>query len=263
MPYTRYVRDRPLDGVGRSIWRYMDRTKFTDMVDGHPLFFTRLRYFVASDMDVHEGELAPSNYLSDVNPADMVERVLGCNAAPHIVRMVERQYGPADWLHRQEEWVREHAYVNCWCVGEFESQTMWDQYVQDNEGLVVRSTIRRLVRAFTATPGALYIQPVHYYDPESEATVPPDPFLLPTYKHKRWRHECELRCFVILSETSDAYRMHPNGLGLWLSADLAALIEEVRVPLRAGRDFINQIEELLVSTGLATVPVTLSALERG
>jgi len=51
---------------------------------------------------------------------------------------------------------RDVLVVNCWFLGETESQQMWNEYVGSSEGVALRSTLKRLDQKHTGKAGIYY-----------------------------------------------------------------------------------------------------------
>jgi hypothetical protein len=261
LPYGRSIRQRPLEREGRSIWRYISLRKLEDMVSGRHLFFTRLRHIVDREIDVFEGALADVNLEEpNVNVNWFLQEVLAPGQPQETIDAVRRQFGDVASLRDQQEWGREHTYVHCWFIGEFESERMWREYVPDGRGVVVQSTIRKLRYSFDATPGDIYILPVIYHDPASRRMVPVDVFHTPLYKRDTYRHEQELRCFVLAPQIHQEYVVHPDGIGVWVPCNVGSLVDRVRVPPGAEDDLVDQVHTILRAAGLPTIAVERSAL---
>jgi hypothetical protein len=243
----------------------MESWKLEDIVLGGHLFFTRLRHIVDSELDPYEGSLSPLNYENpEVNVEWMLKRI-GAAWQPNegvqaLVEGIRRQYGDVNHLHWQENWARDCTYVNCWFLGEFESRQMWDSYVQHSDGVVINSTVGRLIGSFSGTAGNVFIQPVIYHDPAADSMVPPDPFHIPLYKHLNYRHEHELPCFVLAPQSNGTLTLREDGNGVWIPVDGATLINQVRVPPGAAPEALKRVEVLLAKANLSQVRVGRSAL---
>jgi hypothetical protein len=143
LPFERSIRQPPIDQPGRSIWRYMNLWKFEDVVRHRRLFFARLRDLVDSEVDENEGALAKVNFdAPQVNVEWMLEQVLAPGQDPDTMEGIKRQFGDVTWLRVQEDWTRDHTFVNCWFIGEFESQRMWDEYGSGVEAVALDTTCR-------------------------------------------------------------------------------------------------------------------------
>lgn len=261
MPYDRSIRQRPLEREGKSVWRYMKLWKFEDLVQRQCLFFTRLRHIVDRELDPFEGTLADVNYSDpNINVDWVLREVLTPGQSQETIDTIRREFGDPECLRRHQEWVRDHTYVNCWFIGEFESERMWNEYAPDGQGVVVQSTIRKLRHSFDSSPGSIFIQPVIYYDPQSGQMVPVDEFHTPLYKHASHRHEQELRGFVVAPQIHGEYELHPDGIGVWVPVDLKILVERVRVSPGATGHIVEHVGSVLRQGALSAVRIERSAL---
>jgi hypothetical protein len=121
--------------------------------------------------------------------------------------------------------LRQCAYTNCWYLSEYESMGMWRAY-SNPEGVVVRSTFKRIKDALTLSPEPIYIGRVHYIDYETGRVDPSN--LLKRFLHKRkpFEYEHELRAlhWNINSLIGDGERA-PTGTAI--RVDVAGLIEAI------------------------------------
>jgi hypothetical protein len=263
VPSTWLFWQRPLDRVGRSIWRYLPWWKFEDLITNHHLFFTRLRYIVDQEIDVFEGGLANINFeRPEVNVESMLRDVLAPGQAVDTIAAITRDYGDPAWVRRMQEWVRDQTYVNCWFTDEFESERMWQDYVPDGDGVVVQSTVRLLVASLEQTPGSVQIDSVIYYDPATDIMVPPDIFRTPLYKHTTYRHEREFRCYVVAPQSHGRYVQHAQEIGYWVPCDPLQLLQRVRTSPQAPVSLTDRVREICERAGLYHVQFERSALER-
>jgi hypothetical protein len=155
------------------IWRYMDLAKFMSMLEEQALHFGR---------------------------ADrMWDKFEGCLSDP-LVDFHRDLYGSAfDTMHEQESnarrRIREHTYLNCWCMGEHESVSMWNSYQKgDGIAIAIRSTYRRLAECLDASERErIYIGKVTYLDYKVDE-IPWNNWLYPyVHKRKSFEFENELR----------------------------------------------------------------------
>lgn len=137
--------------------------------------------------------------------------------------------------------------VNCWHMNEHESAAMWRLYSLSDEGVAVRSTVRRLTELFPRSDGvpkprrsdgrdsepAIYIGQVNYIDYDSAVMEEGNFFWPVMHKRKAFEHERELRAVTfdihMKGEAADTDRTpFPNG-GVLIPADLSKLVEAVYV----------------------------------
>jgi hypothetical protein len=221
-----------------KIWRYMDFTKFADLLQRSALWFTRLDGFP----DKHEGLLPNS--------------VLG---ALSMLSVENPNYGKFNY----EEW-RKRGCVNCWHMNENESAAMWDLYSKD-AGIAVCSRISRLRSAlpedYDPGPWGIYGDAVRYVDfGNYEATLlnvqTSKPVITASELHLKrlsFSHEREYR---LTSTLEGAEEGRP---GKHVPICLKTLIEEVRVSPLA-QDWIVDVVRNEVGVHQFAFPVSKSSL---
>ena len=153
------------------LWRYMDFTKFVSLLERDALFFSR------PDLlgDPFEGSLSPVT--SAAFPQDL-------KAGPIRVQDIDfRQVGRI-------------ARVNCWHLGEFESEAMWRLYAREREGVAIKTVFTRFKDAFVGEEEVVASM-VRYRDYRTES-IPYGNFLFPLL-HKRisFQHEREVRALFL------------------------------------------------------------------
>ena len=161
-----------------SIWRYMDFTKFVDLLEHEALYFRR------SDLydDRFEGSVPVQN--------------------PAAYRAYMRQVAPQlpdsvfDTVSESRRRHRTRIYLNCWHMNECESVAMWQLYTRANEAIAIRSTYQALRDCLPDEPIA-HIGKVNYID--YKTSLIPENNLFWPFLHKRlsFAHEQELRAVIL------------------------------------------------------------------
>lgn len=108
------------------IWRYMDITKFIDLLRTEELYFSNIKYF----NDPAEG------YVSKVFEKNFFE-----NYTDPALRDIEKKYvdEKKDEIYCQV--------VNCWNACPYESVAMWKGYTNELDGIAIKSTVWNLTEA--------------------------------------------------------------------------------------------------------------------
>lgn len=219
-----------------SIWRYMDLAKFLSLLEDEALFFAR------SDMmsDKFEGSTTRKSlefsrgYLGP--EFDELQRTLS----------VVRQN------------LKEHTYLNCWHMSEYESAAMWSLYQVAGHGIAVRSTYRQF-RECLRTEDSVYIGVVKYVDFDSE--VIPEGNTLYPYIRKRRSFEFEREIRGVLSHPGQVVQ---DGTVRWggesagppgksVPVDLDRLVNTVYIAPDAPRWFARLVQSLLARYGRSWV----------
>ena len=231
-----------------SIWRYMDIIKFMSLLETGSLFFSRLDKLD----DPFEGSLTKHRQSERKN--------------------LEERYGGILYQDSQRlvESIIKNTIVNCWHIDEGESVAMWRLYVPDNQGIVIHSTIDRLIRSFPPYDGeippqegywlpALFVKIgiVKYIDFDHYDGVGEDIYLL---KRSAFKHEEELR--AVIEDKSFMGDPHPDDPrfrdgGDYVPCDLETLIEEINIP-PGSPDWIQHAIQSLVNRYGYDLPVNKS-----
>ena len=184
---------QPTDGSVR-VWRYLDLAKFIWLIEKQKIYLSGMD----SLNDPHEG--STPKFLADHEDQQ-------CLAIQRrrLVREFGDDLGNQKFLaelplfidqnrrsrvRRQKD--RREMYVNCWHLGNSESETMWRLYCPDNNGVAIQTSYDKLVKSI-ANDSELYVGQVTYIDYESHG-FPQDNIFYPVM-HKRisFAHEQEAR----------------------------------------------------------------------
>jgi len=142
------ISDDELDSV---VWRYLTFPKFISMISYGALWFCRLDYL----KDEFEGVM-PYKTVSEMKKEN--ERWKPVFSKPELQKQLD------EMPKRNVEDGKVLTAVNCWFLGVNESLQMWNDYVGAPEGVVVKSTIRK-VRDSVYLPSEMsFIGKVKYVD---------------------------------------------------------------------------------------------------
>src|SRR2546425_8722586 len=121
-----------------TIWRYQDLGKLVSMIERRALFFSRLDLLG----DPYEGAQTPGYSLAR-------------SLAAYSVAKQNPVGSDRDIVARQDEEGRrrrEQVFVNCWYMGNHESDAMWRLYCRSGESVAIRATICGLMKALASEP---------------------------------------------------------------------------------------------------------------
>jgi hypothetical protein len=191
------------------IWRYMDVLQFLTMLEQHALYFALLRE--ADDV----WEAALSNRLNATLIASAAD------------------------LSARYRRLSKHVAINCWHENQSESVAMWSLYTSECNGIVIQSTVGRLMESFKSNAGMVHIGRVIYEDHDKDYDEP-----YPTsglnmlravfQKRECYRHESEVRAIIHVMDQlpPDAvppFAIPPPAHGIPFDVDLNLLIQRVVV----------------------------------
>ncbi len=222
--------DKP--GEKDVLWRYMDFTKFVDMLEKESLFFSRLDLLA----DKFEGALPQG----DVFP----EKLLASAPEADGKRL-------AEWLNSTTRStaknIRRAVFVNCWHRNKHESAAMWGLYLKSDEGIAIKSSFSRLKKGMQAALEDIYVSKIKYIDYKNSMIRNVDAVYPALHKRLSFSHEREVRAFLV-DPTEFQYINEPDHVnpkrGINITADLHSLIGDVYVsPVSADwfRDLVNSV----------------------
>ncbi len=225
--------EKPKD-ENAKIWRYLDFTKFISILDRKVLFFVRADRL----SDKFEGSYS--------FPKDIVSLIK--KISPHDFK---------EWFRLLPKYTSEFMYVNCWCLGKYESSAMWKLYLKSDEGIAIQSTYKRLSECFnknSAYKEGIEIGKIKYIE-YGKDLIPPNMYLSFLYKRKSFEHEKELRAIITLisdeqiEEPKDKKNKKPeNDLtssGIYIPIDLDILIEKIYVSPTSEKWFKDLVESIV------------------
>jgi hypothetical protein len=247
MPIEAYVGQLEPQDQDAIIWRFMNSTKFLDLMATSELYFCRADLFHDQD----EG-LPPESFFSDLNSLDLVER-----------RQIDGLMGSIAQL-------REAFYINCWHLFREETWQMWREYGKD--GVAICSRYRLLKASLDAMSDRAYIGLVRY---EPSRIMRGNLFSFITTKRRHYAGEQEVRAFLWIADPhaginrhiDSENRVHPRPLtpppatvpeGQRRKVNLQKLITEVIVTPLASSQSFDEISQLVGRSH--TIAVQPSAL---
>lgn len=206
------------DDPDTIVWKYLDLSKFLDLLLSKKLFMSRSDKFE----DQYEGTFSEPTY-------EEIKKLAADN--PEFLNYYKTH--------------REKVAISSWHINEYESFAMWQIFTKNNEGLAIQSTIRRLQKAVKPENNFdQYIGEVNYIDYKKEY-IPFDDLFFPfLFKRKSFQYEREVR---ILTDTSK------NGLklndGIKINVDINQLIEKIYIHPKSENWYKKLVIELVERLG--------------
>lgn len=100
------------------IWRYMDFSKFVDLLDSQCLFFSRLSKLRKDDP--YEG-----SYI-------------------RLLSSFKKDKSIKKSLKKSDKILPQNVFVSCWHLSDVESAALWKLYTKRDEGIAIKSTVGKL-----------------------------------------------------------------------------------------------------------------------
>jgi hypothetical protein len=233
------------------LWRFMDFTKFLDLLETGYLWFSHLNKMD----DKYEGALTKPVVERIRVIQRGIEEAGGANANPHLAQYLSRQ-------------MRDSCCVSCWHMNPHESAAMWKQYLKSDEGVAVRTTFAEMKRAFAETPDLIFPAVVKYLDYATEDYPLHNGFFCVVHKRKSFEHESEVRLVWWCTADQNARlpdvpARGPGGEyllpGRAINVDVPALVQQVYVS-PTSQTWFKELVEKVVKRYKLTCPVIKSDL---
>ncbi len=198
----------------QKIWRYLDFTKFVDLLTSQSLFFGRVDLFE----DVFEGS----------NPQRTAKMRNAQMAELSKQQVLLKHYSPEFY---QEIGIKEkkNNAINCWHMNDFESAAMWKLYVKSNEGIAIQSTYQKLSDCLNKSDLLFHIGMVNYIDYDKDIIDWGNGFLPFVHKRKSFEHEKELRALIWKTESKNIDKVDFLQGGINVNVDIPWLVEKIYV----------------------------------
>ena len=196
------------------VWKYLDLSKFLDMLLSQQLFMSRSDKFE----DQYEGTFSEPTF-------EEIKKIAANN--PKFLDYYKSH--------------REKVVISSWHINEYESFAMWQIFTKNNEGLAIQSTIGRLKEALRPENRIeQYIGNVNYIDYKKEYIPFDDTFFPFLFKRKSFQYEREVRT---ISDVS-AQNISVNE-GLKINVDLNQLIEKIYIHPKSENWYKKLVIELV------------------
>ena len=196
------------------VWKYLDLSKFLDMLLSEQLFMSRSDKFE----DQYEGTFSEPTF-------------------EEIKKIAANKPEFLDYYKSH----REKVVISSWHINEYESFAMWQIFTKNNEGLAIQSTIGRLKEALQPENRVeQYIGNVNYIDYKKEY-IPFDNAFFPfLFKRKSFQYEREVR---IITDVS-SHNISVNE-GIKINVDLNQLIEKIYIHPKSENWYKKLVIELV------------------
>ena len=200
------------------VWKYLDLSKFLDMLLCRQLFMSRSDKFE----DQYEGTFSEPTF-------------------EEIRKISVNQPEFLDYYKTH----RKNVVISSWHINEYESFAMWQIFTKNKEGLAIQSTIGRLQQAMAPEKRfEQYIGGVKYIDYKKEY-IPFDNTFFPfLFKRKSFQYEREVRIVSDLSPHNIAINE-----GVKVNVDINQLIEKIYIHPKSENWYKNLVIQLMQQLG--------------
>jgi hypothetical protein len=200
------------------VWKYLDLSKFLDLLMSQKLFMSRSDKFE----DQYEGTFSEPTY-------EEIKKIAENN--PEFLQNYKSH--------------REKVAISSWHINEYESFAMWQIFTKNSEGLAIQSTIGRLQNAVIPEKKfEQYIGEVNYIDYKKEHIPFDDVFFPFLFKRKSFQYEREVR--IISDVTQSNIKLND---GLKINVDINQLIEKIYIHPKSENWYKNLVIQLVKQLG--------------
>lgn len=245
-----------------KLWRYMDLTKFLDLILNQTIYLRRIDEFE----DPYEG------FISEAYENELAKRYKSIQEDYLIENSIR------DSLHSQHlqalKLMPKYAYASCWYLGDIESAAMWKLYGGTKNCVAICTTIYDLQVAFDESDdddlGIMHLRPVRYVGESSP--VDTQSYLRPMFeKRSSFLHENEFRALYLLRQgyvnlqTPNSHNLPrvdevKNEKGKKFEIDVHKLIKQIVISPTADLYFHSIVEKIVELAGFDGIECIQSKL---
>ena len=200
------------------IWKYLDLSKFLDLLMSEKLFMSRSDKFE----DQYEGTFSEPTF-------EEIKKLSIDN--PDFLNYYK--------IHREK------VAISSWHINEYESFAMWQIFTQNSEGLAIQSTIGRLQESLVLeTNFKQYIGEVNYIDYKKEHIPFDDMFFPFLFKRKSFQYEGEVRLITDIGDSNIKINE-----GLKINVEINRLIGKIYIHPKSENWYKNLVIQLVKQLG--------------
>ena len=200
------------------VWKYLDLSKFLDLLLCRQLFMSRSDKFE----DQYEGTFSEPTF-------------------EELKKISENEPGFMDYYKSH----RKNVVISSWHINEYESYAMWQIFTQNSEGLAIQSTVGRLQEALQQeTRYEQHIGEVKYLDYKKEYIPFENDFFPFLFKRKSFQYEREVRIISNLTK----HNLNINE-GVKINIDIHKLIETIYIHPKSENWYKNLVFQLMEQLG--------------
>lgn len=243
------------------IWRYMDFSKYMDILENSCLFFSTINGFEDRLEGFNNALIEGISYKLDTS-GGTARLISTKEQLTHPVE-IDNAVRIKTFLKVTEANYKASIGVSCWRIDPFESHSMWKSYVKSNEGVAIKSSVR-LIKDSVQLKHLQNLKAIkiQYTDYDTEVIDMIKSVGVSVYhKSKYFEYEKELRFIFneIISENPyNCKSMSEPGINIPINTN--KFINEVIVSPYAPIWFFSLVNKISRHYGLS-VPVTMSGIQ--
>ncbi|WP_435360421.1 hypothetical protein [Haloarchaeobius sp. DFWS5] len=228
-----------------TLWRYMDFTQLVSILENEELWFSCLCQFD----DPYEG-LLPKGSRNEGRRDIDIRYYIKENSGEESVEVDEELL---------KTFFSDTSFANCWNIKDIQSVALWEQYLQSDEGVAIKTNIQNLKNSIDSDEDIIFgeLKYIDFNDPDN--SIPSSPHAPVFHKREFFEHENEFRGVVIdhsapfndeIPKSSDG---KPKGIPIDIDTD--TLIEDIYVSPTAPSWFSELVEDIVSNYGIDCEPI--------
>lgn len=234
------------------VWRYMELSKYLDMLLNKKLFFVRAdrlddRFEGSWPSIDKQKHLQYWKSFKTVNP-------------PLSDEQIEKLIADDEKLNQNRQ---KDTFINCWHVSESESYAMWKVYGQADKSIAIQTSFEKLQKVLLEKAS---LGLVEYFDFDSDSLFANKKYgACPYYfKRKSFEYERELRCVYqrVRMGPQDPNQQYVQGeTGIHIDIDVQILVDRVYISPKTEGWFYTLVNDLTEKLGYR-FPVLKSGIDK-
>ena len=246
-----------------SIWRYLDFSKFVNLLENSNIFFPIVDLFEDRLEGIHNAIGKNDFYdITDEGQIIMIDSALDA-------RQIENSQLLKGYLSHHVETIRKSVGVSCWRFSEHESHAMWKVFLSSNEGVAIRTTLDDIFKGIKCSKENqnIYIGKVNYIDFKNEKIPIDNMFNALFHKNIYFEHEKELRilAYEVNNIDEETFKIgnlkEMNFSGVTLEFDYKIIIKEIIVSPYASKWFFDLVKKLCIDKYELDVKINWSQID--
>lgn len=235
-----------LPNKNQKLARYFDLPKFLSLIQTKNVFFNSLSKFE----DPYEGTFPKHSHKDiedEINDEKFYETYVKNN--DEKLKYIQSYQLSMDRFY---ELSRNLTFVSCWNKIQSESYALWKIYAGLRHGIMIKTNIDKITKAFSNSPEIVHISEVKYVDFNIDKIPVRNPFYTNLYKSKPYSFENEVRLIYQLTSEYDepvnikeVYEQNKSLIGKNIKVDIDVLIEEIIISPFAPTWFYDVVKNIV------------------
>ncbi|EPR71805.1 DUF2971 domain-containing protein [Cyclobacterium qasimii] len=243
MPIKRFTENSPPfhePEENIDLARYLDITKFLSLLKNKQLFFCRLDKLE----DKFEGSMPITSRKNMIDWYKHMRDVENFFTDPPTNETIDQMV--TEDLKSKDK-IKSLTCINCWNEFKDESYALWKIYSDLNQGIMIKSTFARIIKAFHESDEEIYCSRIKYIDYENDSFPLGNSITPFIHKHKAYSYEEEIRLIHEVTQKGWEHNWEKEKYnnGVMINVNVQELISEIVISPFSPDWFQELIEDIL------------------